>query len=226
MKSFGRLMTILAVIATLAAIFVVACPTLLGYGVDELFWDIWGKVYRGDHIRATVTVQYQDLEEITHTLDVSQLAVYESALEPESGAHAAELPSAGSSQGKARTLTANSSRVWRFALDSGVDKALPAQGTSVYFGVDAPEKEFVDVRLKLLVEAQDGGEPRVRAQVIIESRSPNSVREQATLSADWGETLILPPAEPSGAGQGADAGESSTQAREDTAEEEQPSSEE
>ena len=71
MKAFGKVMTVISVIATLLALFVVACPTLLGYGVDTLFWDLWGKVARGDHIQ----VSEKALRDSTGTIAFSDIPV-------------------------------------------------------------------------------------------------------------------------------------------------------
>ena len=193
MKAFGKVMTVISVIATLAAIFVVACPTLLGYGVDTLFWDLWGKVARGDHVQVSVDLEYVDADSISRTLDISHIAVSESTF-PEDGSNTAAMPAADKGEGKVRLLSANGSRLWHLTLDPSVNENLPEGSTEIYFAVEAPEKQFVDVEVHLRVTAREGETPRVQTQIIAKSRSPKSLDMKENINADWGSQIALPPA--------------------------------
>ena len=191
MKAFGKVMTVLSVIATLLAIFVVASPTLFGRGVDSLFWDVWGRIARGDHVNVTVDLEYVDADHVAHSVNISEIAVSESPLE---GEETAELPAAVNGQGKARLLSANGSRIWHVTLDKSVSEQFPEGQTEIYFAVDAPEKQFVDLTVHMRVAEQDEGGVRVKAEALTRYRSEPDKDTKEFLSGKWGCEIALSPA--------------------------------
>lgn len=216
MKFWGRFTTALAIIATLLTICIVAMPTVLGYGVDSLFWDVWGQVYTGDNIRATVTVKYVEApsagqnegsmfggsgEEI-HIVDASALEIYEAhpadaalADYTQAFTEGAGLICPMDAEGSARVLSFGSEEgplcVWRTTIGSGLHPMLPDSEMQIYFASKAWDEQMVDVNVTVWIRAQVEGDPVVQVQVATEGRSENGPHARSSVTADWGNQIIV-----------------------------------
>ena len=220
MKFWGRLTTALAAIATLLVICALAMPTVVGYGADSLFWDVWGRVYTGDNIQTTVTVKYVeapsaeanedsmfgDSGEVIRVVDASGLEVYEVYSADAGLADYAAAFSEGTglismqgSEGSARVLSASSEDgalcIWKTTLNSALHPMLPADGMEIYFAARTWEDQIVDVNVTVWIRAQAEGDPVVQVQVATEGRSQNGPHARNSVSADWGNQIMVTAAE-------------------------------